>query len=276
MQVNNLEGREVFILGFGGMIVLTAIILLSIGAGHVITSRSNIPTEVRVSPTVAVNASAPKVEVNVPRAEMIPPTVEVRVPRADPPVINVQSSPAVVQLINRLAEGRLELTDEKKESVKPDVKKVSPVPATPESSPVQVVPAATPVKVETKASLDATLTVNDLYAQAESYIESYCKSRSIDPQAERMRWAAKWAAAVKQAADDNSSMDEQSYINRVVVDKRGCFDTDKATPEQVVEGCRLLLRYRDGQLAWQKDMREALTNAENLKKAVSFLQAGVR
>lgn len=262
MQANS-EDRGTLIISWSGAVLMTALILLSVGVGHYITARSNVPTEVHVAPAVAVNASIPKIEVHVPKQEIPAPIVEVRVPKSEP-VINVQAAPATVQVITRAVEVKPEPAAEAK-------KEPAPVPV---SVPATVAPQAE--KPEPKASLDVVPTVEDLYVHAESYIESYCKQRGLDSKTERERWTVKWESSLKQAAEDNPSMDEQSYINRTVVDKRDYFDTAKATPEKVVAGCRLLLRYRDKGLDWQKDIREALTKEENIRKAVGFLQAGVR
>src|SRR5438128_65286 len=108
MEVNKLESREVLIMLFGLPVMITLIVLVSIGVGHWVTTRSDRPTNVTVSP------SQPKIEVNVPQGpapqvnvSSAPPSVAVNVPSAPPPTINVTPPPAVVTVIP----GRNEKTD---------------------------------------------------------------------------------------------------------------------------------------------------------------------
>ena len=51
MEVSKLEGREVLTMLFGLPIMITVIVLASITVGHIVTVRSNIPTQVNVSAT---------------------------------------------------------------------------------------------------------------------------------------------------------------------------------------------------------------------------------
>jgi hypothetical protein len=117
------------------------------------------------------------------------------------------------------------------------------------------------------------LTLDTLYRYAEKYIDSYCRKNKLDPVQEGLKWNRKWKQNVEQAIADNIDTSEQTYINRMVLQKRDCFDIEKANPDQIVEGCRIMLRYRDGQLAWLQAMRDAATN-ENIKKTLVFLAAG--
>jgi hypothetical protein len=94
----------------------------------------------------------------------------------------------------------------------------------------------------------------------------------LNPAEETRRWTKRWMENVEQAMSDGDSS-EQQYINRVTIAKRDCFNIEKAAVEKVVEGCRILLRYRDGNFTWLSAMREALTR-ENLKKTLVFLNAG--
>jgi hypothetical protein len=130
--------------------------------------------------------------------------------------------------------------------------------------------------IETKpapALADADLTLDNLYKYAEHYVESYCSKRSLNAALEAKKWETRWKQGLEQAMRDNTDNDEQSYINRVVVTKRDCFDLEKATPEKIVEGCRIMLRYRDGKLAWLQAMKDAVTS-ENMKKTLVLLAAG--
>ena len=53
------------------------------------------------------------------------------------------------------------------------------------------------------------------------------------------------------------------------------MDEADLNDEKICEACRIMLRYRDGQLAWLQAMKDALTN-ENLKKTMAFLAQGPR
>jgi len=117
------------------------------------------------------------------------------------------------------------------------------------------------------------MSLETLYGCAESYIRSYCKRNNLDTVTEEKKWNRTWKASVEQAVSDNIDSSEQSYINRMVIAKRDYFNIERASPEKIVEACRIMLRYRDGQLAWLSAMKEALTQ-DNLKKTVTFLSAG--
>mgnify|MGYP003394625205 CR=1 FL=1 len=62
MEVNKLESREVLTMLFGLPIMVTMIVLASIAVGHVVTARSDRPTNVTVA------AATPNLQVNVPTA----------------------------------------------------------------------------------------------------------------------------------------------------------------------------------------------------------------
>jgi cytoskeletal protein RodZ len=278
MEVNKLEGREVMIIGFGGVILLTLVVLMSIYVGHAITVTSNIPTPVHVSaatPTIQVNvpqAAAPKVEVT-----SAAPNVNVHVPAGAPPTVNVSTPPATVTVLDKRSE--------------PDTKTFVP-PAAPANhnsnpptipasfqttTPAQAQPAVAPAgKSGDSKTGEAKAEVNyeTLYSNAERYIESYCKKNNLDANAESKKWLTKWNSQVETAVRDGMVTDEQAYINRIVVDKRDCFDLN-AAPEKIVEGCRLMLRYRDAKLTWIQAMKDAATT-ENMQKTLAFLAAGVK
>ena len=268
MEVTKIENSDVWKLLFGLPIMLALIVLVSISVGHLITARSDRPTNVQVS------AAAPKIDVNVPSAPAPHVTVspsqakiDVNVPAQTAPIVHVSTPPAVVTVL---------------EKIKPEPL-FAPVPTESKSSPEPVVPKAVPMPPKTvpkeavtvPAFKDEDLTLDTLYLYAEKYVESYCKKNSLDPATEKDRWLKKWKQSSDQAVTDGIDSSEQSYIDRIVVQKRDCFDIEKATPEQIVEGCRIMLRYRDGKLAWLKALRDAATN-EHMKKTLVFLAAGVR
>lgn len=281
MEVNKVEGREVLILLFGLPCMVTIIVLSAMFCGHFITKQSDRPTNVTVS------AATPKIDVNVPQAApprvevmAASPRIDVNVPQAIPPTINVTTPPAVVTVLRG--------DDHKTDAAKPvpaDVAKPAPAKIEAPKEPPKPEPnkssssseAVVPSVVVHKGPMitDEELTLDTLYKYAEKYVESYCRKNGLDPVAEAKNWQTKYVKNMTQAIMDNADGDEQSYINRIVVEKRNCFDLEKASPEQVVEGCRLMLRYRDGNLAWLKTMKDAAT-AENLKKTLVFLAAGVR
>ena len=307
MEVNKLESREVLIILFGLPFMVTLIVLASISVGHIVTTRSDRPTSVTVA------AATPKIDVNVPQqpapkiqVSATVPNVDVNVPQAAPPTINVTTPPAVVTVVERSEKLPVKLvstqtidpatpvsttpaaeTNDNK-SIKPPENKPANTPPensnpAPSADPAASTPGKTSeapatssgVALQVSTVRDEDLTLDMLYQYAEKYIESYCHKNSLDVASESTKWMKKWHQNVEQAIRDNTDTDEQSYINRITITKRECFDIEKATPEKIVEGCRIMLRYRDGQFAWLKAMRDAITN-ESLKKTLVFLSAGVR
>jgi len=278
MEVNKLETREVLVMLFGFPVMVTTIVLASIGVGHLVTTRSDRPTNVTVS------AATPKIDVNVPQGpvpqvNVSAPRVDVNVPQMQPPAVNVTTPPAVVTVLDRRAEETEPLdatplhtlpnpADIKKGATPRthiDAPKAIPVSAPAENNKTSVRPGAT----------TEDLSLDTLYRYAERYVESYCKKNSLDAPVEMKQWNERWKQRVEQAIADGTDSSEQTFINRTVVAKRNCFDLEKASPEQIVEGCRIMLRYRDGQLAWLQAMKDAITQ-ENMKKTLVLLAAGVR
>lgn len=268
MEVNKLESKEVFILGFGGAATLTAIILSSMYFGHMITTKSNVQTP------ITVTAAQPRIEVNVPvgpapevKVTTATPHVDVHVPTQPAPVVNVTTPPAVVTVLD------------KRDSDKAKSSEKIPVPAS--ANDMQPTPVSIPIKPEKAQGSSMVLppaakeeiTIESLYSNAEKYIASYCLKKGLDVSAEAKRWNTTWQKGVDQAMIDNTDSSEQSYINRVVLAKRSNFDMEKASPDQIVEACRLFLRYRDARLQMLNAMNDALTK-ENLEKTVAFLAAG--
>lgn len=115
-----------------------------------------------------------------------------------------------------------------------------------------------------------------LYEHAEMYVAAYCEQKGLDPKAEEKKWLKKWQESCQQAISDNTDSSEQSYINRMVLQKRDCFDTEKADADKIVEGCRILLRYRDAELYFLQAMKDALSEPVTVRKLVSFLAEGPR
>jgi len=140
------------------------------------------------------------------------------------------------------------------------------------SSPVLPVPAAHSNLLLGRPVRDDDLSLDLLYALSAKYVDAYSAKKGLNPGDENKRWMKRWMDNVEQAMDDGDSS-EQQYINRVTISKRDCFNIEKAAVDKVVEGCRILLRYRDGNFTWLSAMREALTR-ENLKKTLVFLNAG--
>ena len=249
-------------------------------------------------PSVQIATQAPRVDVHVPVGPA--PTVTVNTPPPLAPNITVNPPPASVTIIDR--------HDEKQTPAGPFVPPEMPKSATPNLSP-KVDPAATavstpadavvtqpestkqtpaapatipaapapkidtPVKAKAADAVPAEPTLDNLYQCATRYIDLYCTKHGLDPLAETRRWNKTWQSSVEQSIADNIDSGEQSYINRTVIAKRDCFNLATATPDKIVEACRILLRYRDGQLAWLQAMKDALTN-ENLRKSITLLAAG--
>lgn len=262
-----LDNKDSLLTVFAFPVLGAAILLFAVWVGHHIT-REVPPTPVTItaaSPKIDVNvpqAAAPRVEVTATAAQ---PSVEVNVPPSNPPAINITAPQPLVTIISR---------DPDKKDVTPVVPATSPShsEATPASSAVQVVYKSKPEPVVFK---NEDLTLVTLYRYAEKYIESYCAKNHLDPASERAKWNKEWQKRLETAVNDGSVSDENAFLNRVVVEKRDCLDLERATPEKVVEGCRLMLRYRDGNLTLLQAMQDQVTG-ENLRKSLVFLAAGVK
>lgn len=264
MQIEKLESKDINIVMFGFPVMIALIVIGAVITGHVLTTRSDRPTNVVISP------ASPNIDVHVPQGaaprvdvSAAAPKIDVNVPQAAPPTINVTPPPAVVTVVREW-----EKPPDKKAEVMPEPKPPKPAVLPPQ-------PASAEKKTETRVIKDEELTLDTLYKYAEGYVDSYCRKNNVDGKAEAAKWNRQWQLNVQQAVVDGTDTSEQTYIDRIVVQKRNCFDIEKATPEQVVEGCRIMLRYRDGKLAWLKAMQDAVTN-DNLKKTLVFLAAGVR
>ncbi|HEY3319806.1 MAG TPA: hypothetical protein VGP72_04945 [Planctomycetota bacterium] len=345
------DKKQVLLMAFGLPTLTTVIVLGSMYAGHVITTRSDRPTNVLVSPTppkidvnvpqqaapnIEVSATAPQVDVHVPMGPA--PSVTVNTPQQPAPTVTVNPTAPMVTIVEHNVEREprpaASLADlppapqaaavaattnapsvnsatttvaaapkaaaPATEPAKPASVPPAPKPAAPEapkapaakpddakamapssdgsasSATAPAEPAAIMVSNTPKAAVNLAgkdLSLDTLYRHAENYIEAYCRKNGVDPKEEDRKWNNAWRRSVDQAISDNIDSGEQSYINRIVIAKRDYFNIDKASSEKVVEACRIMLRYRDGQLAWLEAMRGALTE-DNLKKTVSFLSAG--
>lgn len=295
MESTHSEGSgRVLCLAFGLPLMTTAIVLGSMYVGHIITTQSDRPPKIDINvpqqappkvdinvpqqapPNIEVSTTAPRVDVHVPAAP--PPAVTVTAPATPAPNITVNPAPPTVTIIDRRDLDKIPekektsgAAEKSTSAAEPPPASVAPAgPAKPAGNvTVPVLPPAGPPK----SSLDEDPTLETLYVCATQYIEAYCRKRGLDPSVEGKRWHDRWRANLDQAVAENIDSGEQSYINRVVLTKRDYFDLDRATPEKIVEACRILLRYRDGQLAWLQAMKDAMTK-ENLKKTVTFLAAG--
>ena len=316
------RGSAVIVLAFGLPVMTTAIVVGSMYVGHIITNRSDRPSQI-----VRVESATPKIDVNVPQAAppniqiaTQPPKIDVHVPvgpaptvtvNTPPPVapnITVNPPPASVTIIDRNDQKQTPgpfVAPETPKSAIPNLSpKVDPAPtaistpadavvtqpesikqtpATPATAPSPAAPAAkidTSVKAKAAdaAKSDSSVvpaepTLDNLYQCATRYIDLYCNKHGLDPITEARRWNKMWQSSVEQSIADNIDSSEQSYINRTVIAKRDCFNLSTATPDKIVEACRILLRYRDGQLAWLQAMKDALTN-DNLRKSITLLATG--
>ncbi|MCW8130717.1 MAG: hypothetical protein KIS92_10235 [Planctomycetota bacterium] len=114
----------------------------------------------------------------------------------------------------------------------------------------------------------AQLTIDDLYPVAERFVTEFCKKNNLDGAAETRKWMESWNSRVREEGD------EQRLANRVLIEKRDCFNVEKARPDQVVDACRLMLRYRDAKLALPTIFKENVT-ADSLLKIKKYLETGV-
>lgn len=263
MQINNFDSKDGIWVLFLFPTMIAVMILGGVGVGHLITSRSQVPTKVEVA------AASPRIDVNVPTAAAprvevtsATPQVNIHVPNQLAPIVNVSTPPATVTVLDKRE-------PDKQDKLKAE-KPLAPEP--------QVIPVSAPVKPD-KTSMaplpplmpkEEDFTIESLYRNADTYIASYCQKNSIQKDAANKKWEEQWKDKV-----DKSNFSEQVYINNWVIDNRSYFDINKAKPEQIVEACRILLRYRDQNLAMLGAFNEVLT-AENIKKTVAFLAAGVK
>lgn len=246
MQISLKINSYVFL--FGLPLLLTLIILGTVGVAYMVTKPNvmmpnltvqapKVEATVNVPEQPAPVVNSPNVVVNVPPSR---PNIMVNQSPAEPPNVNVtvpDSKPGEVRTIEKVVE------------------KTKPVPV--------------PIYVETKDKDQAVVTIQDVYRAAEKYIEDYCQTSGKDPKKESERWLSVWQDRVKEKGD------EQRLANDVLIEKRGGFDVTQAKPEEVVEVCRLMLRYRDANLAIPTAFKEALS-AENLYKFKIALDQGIK
>ena len=190
-------------------------------------------------------AFEPKVTVNVPNSPL--PENRIMLPEMHPRII-VQNAPSEAPNVNVSITGG---GDNKPQTITKVVEKI--------------VEREVPVYVETADK--AVILISDLYPFAEQFILDWCKKNSLDPKLEEKRWIEQWNSRVKEDGD------EQRLANRVLIEKRDGFNVEKARTEQIVEVCRLMLRYRDARLAFPPLFKEHIS-AANLVKVKRFLENG--
>lgn len=266
-----LDNKDSLITVFALPVLGAALLMAAVWEGHCIT-RAQPPTP------VTVTAAPPRIDVNVPQAAaprvevtaMSQPAIEVNVPASNPAAVNITAPQPLVTILDRRDADR----PESKKEVVPivPVKAHSEAPSIPEPVQVQIQYKDKPTDVTFKTE---DLTIETLFQYAERYIDSYCLVKHLDPSVEAVRWNREWRQKLETAIADGSVNDEQGYMNRVIVEKRDCLNLEQATPEKIVEGCRLMLRYRDGKLTLLKAMKDQVTG-DNLRKSLVFLAAGVK
>lgn len=267
MKVTELEGKDAYLLLFGGGVLSALIVLASIFLGHVITQRSNVPTVVQVQPAVST------------------PTVSVKLPEAPAPVVNVAPATAAVEVHVPKPEAVVNVTTPQPLVVfRPEDKKNDKGGTTPIMTPVISPPVPPAEKLEQqpqpvkstseskeKEDLEQALaapSMDAVYKYAEFYLAHYCSKRGLDPHVEAQKWKATWESRLTESG--NAEKSEQTILNEVCIQKRSSFQLETATPDQIAEGCRLLLRYRDQKLALLTEMEKAAT-PDNLRKTISLL-----
>ncbi len=246
MQISLKINSYVFL--FGLPLLLTVIILGTVGVSYVVTKPNVMMPNLTVqSPKVEATVNvpgqpapvvqAPDIVVNVPPSR---PNIMVSQSPAAPPQVNVtvpDAKPGEVRTIEKIVE------------------KTNPVPV--------------PIYIETADKDKAVVTIHDVYRAAEKYIEDYCQVSGKDPAKESERWLSVWNSRIKENGD------EQRLANDVLIQKRGGFDVAQAEPAEVVEVCRLMLRYRDAKLSIPSVFKEVLT-ADNLYKFKTALDQGIK
>jgi hypothetical protein len=118
-----------------------------------------------------------------------------------------------------------------------------------------------PVYVWVDTREKASVTMVDVITSAEKYLQRVSK----DFPGEQKKWLDVWLARVRDRQGD-----EQGLFNTVLIEKRGGFDTGKATPGEVCEVCRLILRIRDAGLS-VPEIFKAQLSAANLFTFKTFL-----
>jgi len=253
---------------------------------EVVAAPSVVPATVVSTPAVTATP-APRVNVEVVPVTPPQPVIEADVATAEP----VRRTPVVAP---RPVEPAPQPVQPVQQPVRPTAQLTAPVsaPSAPSearstgneirSNEGRMILASSPVAPTAPAAhshlllgrhvRDEDISLDSFYALMTKYIDAYSSKKGLNPTEENKRWMKRWMDNVEQAMADGDSS-EQQYINRVTIAKRDCFNIEKAEVSKVVEGCRILLRYRDGGFTWLSAMREALTR-ENLKKTLVFLNAG--
>jgi len=187
-----------------------------------------------------VNVNVQPAEVKIPETKVVLPEVQPRffvtTPHAEAPNVNVSVAGGI---------------DGKTQTVTKVVEKI--------------VEKEVPVYVDTADK--AQLTMDDLYPLIDRFVAEHCKKNNLDPAVEDKRWQDAWNTRVKEEGD------EQRLANRVLIEKRESFNVEKAKPEQVVDACRLMLRFRDGSLTLPAIFKENIS-AASLVKVKKYLEAG--
>lgn len=195
----------------------------------------------------AINVAAPQVDAHL----TVPsPTVQntIQIPES-PITVNVpaQSSPQVTVSPQETPRISFTIPDGKPGEVRVVEKVIE-----------KRVEVQVPVYVETKVL--GAVTLNDICSSAEKYL-----AKSPQYKADFERWLKLWQSRVQERQGD-----EQSLFNETLIEKRNGFKPE-ATPSEVAEICRLLLRMRDAKLALPSVFRENVT-AASLVSLKAFLE----
>lgn len=228
---------------FGIPILFTIIILGSLMVSHYVTSDRQIP---------AINVTAPNItaRLDVPAPTIIvkPADVKIDIPQQPVPYINVAAPrlepPNVHINIPDGKKGEIQVIEKVVEKIKE----------------VQVA-----IYVDTADK--ANVTMNDIYPAAEIYVKKWCEKNGKDNVSEHKRWFDVWNSRVTERGD------EQIVANSALIEKSDAFRIDKAKPNDVVEVCRIMLRFRDAKLAIPTVFKTYVT-ADNLLKLKEALERG--
>jgi hypothetical protein len=113
----------------------------------------------------------------------------------------------------------------------------------------------------------ANVTLKDVFPCCEEYINKWCVKNGKDIKAENKRWLDNWTSRVTERGN------EQTLANEMLAEKREALNPEKSTPVNIVEMCRVMLRYRDAGLAVPSLFKEYVT-ADNLLKLKASLERG--
>lgn len=238
-----------YIMLFGMPFLLTVMILGSVGLGAYCLNRTVVIPNLTVNPPhieAKLNVPPPIVNVkpsDVPITINVPPLELREMPGPNVSVTIPEGKRGEVQIIEKVIEKRVEIPVDRIVEKRVEV----------------------PIYVETAEQ--GAVTIHDIFPLCEKYVEDYFTKTGRDPKTEQKKWLDGWSAKVAEIGD------EQRVANDTMLNKRGALKIDTAKIEEIIEICRIMLRYRDAKLAIPTIFKDSMT-ADNLWKFRNFLVKG--